>query len=122
MRNRSIKAFEEAKQYIVGGVNSPVRAFNSVGGTPPFIERGEGGYLIDIDGNSYIDYVQSWGPLILGHTDERIQKAVKDAVDKGLSFGVSLSFPKKSPLSQTGPTISPFEVSELFEFVINSIL
>ena len=85
--SKSIEAFEEAKRYIVGGVNSPVRAFNSVGGTPPFIARGEGGYLIDIDGNRYIDYVQSWGPLILGHTDERIQKAVKEAVEKGLSFG-----------------------------------
>jgi glutamate-1-semialdehyde 2,1-aminomutase len=84
---KSVEAFEDAKKYIVGGVNSPVRAFNSVGGTPPFIERGEGGYLIDIDGNRYIDYVQSWGPLILGHSDERIQNAVKSAVDRGLSFG-----------------------------------
>ena len=83
----SIEAFNDAKKYIVGGVNSPVRAFDSVGGTPPFIERGESGYLIDIDGNRYIDYVQSWGPLILGHTDERIQKSVIDAVSRGLSFG-----------------------------------
>ena len=86
MKN-SIQAFQEAKKYIVGGVNSPVRAFDSVGGTPPFIEKGESGYLIDIDGKKYIDYVQSWGPLILGHTDERIQKAVIEAVSKGLSFG-----------------------------------
>jgi glutamate-1-semialdehyde 2,1-aminomutase len=85
--SKSVEAFEEAKNYIVGGVNSPVRAFNSVGGTPPFIERGENGYLIDIDGNRYIDFVQSWGPLILGHTDERIQKSVEKALKNGLSFG-----------------------------------
>ncbi len=80
-------AFEEAKKVIVGGVNSPVRAFGSVGGIPPFISRGEGGYLIDIEENRYIDFVQSWGPLILGHTDERVLDAVKDAVSRGLSYG-----------------------------------
>jgi len=80
-------AFSEAQELIPGGVNSPVRAFSSVGGTPLFIEKGEGGYLIDIDGNRYIDYVQSWGPLIFGHTDESIENAVIDAVKKGLSFG-----------------------------------
>ena len=82
----SQKAFEQAQNLIPGGVNSPVRAFSSVGGTPPFIDRGEGGYIIDIDGNRYIDYVQSWGPLIFGHTDETIENAVIDAVKKGLSF------------------------------------
>ncbi|PHR54998.1 MAG: glutamate-1-semialdehyde-2,1-aminomutase [Arcobacter sp.] len=80
-------AFSEAQDLIPGGVNSPVRAFSSVGGTPIFIDKGEGGYLIDIDNNKYIDYVQSWGPLIFGHADESIQKAVIDAVKKGLSFG-----------------------------------
>jgi glutamate-1-semialdehyde 2,1-aminomutase len=84
---KSEKAFQRAKKSIVGGVNSPVRAFGSVGGIPPFIERGEGGYLIDIDGNRYIDFVQSWGPLILGHTNEKVLEAVKDAVSRGLSFG-----------------------------------
>ena len=63
----SINDFNEAKQVIPGGVNSPVRAFKSVGGTPPFIKRGEGPYLIDEDNNTYIDFVQSWGPLIFGH-------------------------------------------------------
>ncbi len=80
-------AYESAKNVIPGGVDSPVRAFKSVGGTPLFIEKGEGAYLIDIDGNRYIDFVQSWGPLIFGHCDDTIEKAVVDAVKKGLSFG-----------------------------------
>jgi len=84
---KSIAAFEEAYRYIPGGVDSPVRAFGSVGGTPPFIERGEGPYLYDIDGNRYIDYVQSWGPLIFGHCDAEIEQAVVETARKGLSFG-----------------------------------
>ena len=83
----SKQAFNEAKKYIPGGVDSPVRAFKSVGGTPLFIERGEGAYLYDIDGNRYIDFVQSWGPLIWGHCDKDIEEAVIDATKKGLSFG-----------------------------------
>ena len=83
----SIKAFKEAYKVIPGGVDSPVRAFSSVGGTPPFIDRGEGGYLYDIDGNRYIDFVQSWGPLIFGHRDADIEASVLDAVKRGLSFG-----------------------------------
>lgn len=83
----SKKAFELAQNVIPGGVDSPVRAFKSVGGTPIFIERGEGAYLIDIDGNRYVDFVQSWGPLIFGHCDKTIEFAVMDAVTKGLSFG-----------------------------------
>ncbi len=85
--SKSIKAYEEAKEVIPGGVDSPVRAFKSVGGTPPFIERGEGAYLFDIDGNRYIDFVQSWGPLIFGHADQAIEEAVCSASKKGLSFG-----------------------------------
>ncbi len=84
---KSEVAFKEAYAVIPGGVDSPVRAFSSVGGTPVFIDRGEGGYLIDIDGNRYIDFVQSWGPLILGHCDADIEASVMDAVKKGLSFG-----------------------------------
>ncbi len=84
---KSIEAFEEAKKYIPGGVDSPVRAFKSVGGTPVFIDRGEGSYLYDLDGNRYIDYVQSWGPLIFGHCDKDIEDSVIKAVKKGLSFG-----------------------------------
>lgn len=85
--DKSVKAFEKARHVIPGGVDSPVRAFKSVGGTPLFIKRGEGAYLIDVDDNRYIDYVQSWGPLIFGHADKMIEKAVIKAVKKGLSFG-----------------------------------
>jgi glutamate-1-semialdehyde 2,1-aminomutase len=85
--DKSIAAFEEAYRVIPGGVDSPVRAFSGVEGTPPFIEKGEGGYLFDIDGNKYIDYVQSWGPLIFGHCDVDIEKSVIEAVKRGLSFG-----------------------------------
>ncbi|TNF44923.1 MAG: glutamate-1-semialdehyde-2,1-aminomutase [Epsilonproteobacteria bacterium] len=85
--DKSIAAFEEAYKVIPGGVDSPVRAFSGVVGTPPFIQRGEGGYLFDIDGNRYIDYVQSWGPLIFGHADAEIEASVIDAVKNGLSFG-----------------------------------
>lgn len=85
--DKSIAAFKEAYQVIPGGVDSPVRAFSGVEGTPPFIERGEGGYLFDIDGNRYIDFVQSWGPLIFGHCDADIEASVIDAVKRGLSFG-----------------------------------
>ena len=85
--DKSIAAFEEAYKVIPGGVDSPVRAFSGVEGTPLFIERGEGGYLFDIDGNKYIDYVQSWGPLIFGHCDAEIEVSVIEAVKRGLSFG-----------------------------------
>jgi len=86
-REASKKAFQEAQHLIPGGVDSPVRAFKSVGGVPVFITEGEGGYLKDIDGNKYVDYVQSWGPLLFGHRDETIEAAVIDAVKHGLSFG-----------------------------------
>lgn len=83
----SIKAFKEAEKILPGGVNSPVRAFKSVNANPVFIEYGKGAYLTDIDGNKYIDYVLSWGPLILGHANEGVIKAVTDAAMKGTSFG-----------------------------------
>jgi len=83
----SMEAFEAAYKVIPGGVDSPVRAFGSVGGVPLFIERGEGAYLYDIDANRYIDYVQSWGPLIFGHCDLDIERAVLETVKRGLSFG-----------------------------------
>jgi glutamate-1-semialdehyde 2,1-aminomutase len=85
--SKSIEAFKEAYKYIPGGVDSPVRAFNSVGGTPPFIAKGEGSYIYDIDDNRYVDFVQSWGPLIFGHRDKDIEQSVIEAVQKGLSFG-----------------------------------
>ena len=85
--NKSEELYARAKKTIPGGVNSPVRAFNGVGGTPIFIERAEGAYLYDADGNAYIDYVGSWGPMICGHANPEIIDAVKQAADKGLSFG-----------------------------------
>lgn len=87
MFDKSIKAYEEAKCVIPGGVDSPVRAFGGVIGTPPFIVKGEGSYLYDIDGNKYLDFVQSWGPLIFGHCDKDIEKAVIETAKNGLSFG-----------------------------------
>ncbi len=79
--------FDRANVVIPGGVNSPVRAFKGVGGEPLFIERGEGAYLIDVDGKSYIDYIGSWGPLILGHCDPRVMAAITNALARGVSFG-----------------------------------
>ncbi len=87
MLERSKAAYEEAMRYIPGGVDSPVRAFKSVGGVPPFIDHGEGAFLYDIDGNRYTDYVQSWGPLIFGHADPQTLEAVCEQAKKGLSFG-----------------------------------
>ncbi|KKO51322.1 glutamate-1-semialdehyde 2,1-aminomutase [Paenibacillus sp. DMB20] len=80
-------AFEEAKQYIPGGVNSPVRAFKSVGLTPIYMDRGEGCRVYDIDGNSFIDYVGSWGPLIMGHAHPEVVEALRETAMKGTSFG-----------------------------------
>jgi glutamate-1-semialdehyde 2,1-aminomutase len=85
--DRSSTLFNEAKNYIPGGVNSPVRAFKGVGGEPIYFERGEGAYLYDVDGNEYIDYVGSWGPMILGHSNPSIVDAVRAELDKGLGFG-----------------------------------
>lgn len=79
--------FTRAQQTIPGGVNSPVRAFKAVGGTPPFISRAQGAYLYDSDNKAYIDYVLSWGPMVLGHNHEVIRNAVSDAINNGLSFG-----------------------------------
>jgi len=84
---KSEAAFQRAQKVIPGGVNSPVRAFRSVGGNPPFIARGEGSHIFDIDGNEYIDYVGSWGPLLLGHRHPAIVEAVRQALETGTSFG-----------------------------------
>ena len=83
----SEQLFERAQHTIPGGVNSPVRAFKSVGGTPVFIDRADGAYLYDVDGKRYIDYVGSWGPMLLGHNHPAIREAVIKAAEKGLSFG-----------------------------------
>ncbi len=84
---RSKRLFARARRSIPGGVNSPVRAFHGVGGTPPFIVRGRGSRLWDADGNTYVDYVGSWGPLILGHADPGVLRAVRRALERGTSFG-----------------------------------
>ena len=103
----STKAFNEAQSLIPGGVNSPVRAFKSVGGTPIFINEGKGAYLSDVDGNKYVDYVQSWGPLLFGHRDESIEAAVIEAVKHGLSFGA--------------PTLAETELAKLVVSFFDSI-
>jgi len=105
--NHSQEAFAKAQELIPGGVNSPVRAFKSVGGIPRFIASGEGAYLIDIDDNRYVDYVQSWGPLIFGHRDESIENAVIEAVKHGLSFGA--------------PTEAESDLAELIISIYDSI-
>lgn len=90
MRNAESRRLQQrAEQFIPGGVDSPVRAFGAVGGEPPFIVRGAGAYLYDADGNEYVDYVGSWGPMILGHANPQVVAAVKDAAERGTSFGAS---------------------------------
>ncbi|MCR1872659.1 glutamate-1-semialdehyde 2,1-aminomutase [Mammaliicoccus lentus] len=86
---KSIQAYNEAVNLMPGGVNSPVRAFKSVDTDPIFMEYGKGSKIYDIDGNEYIDYVLSWGPLILGHADDKVRNSLHEAVDKGTSFGAS---------------------------------
>ncbi|HTO23962.1 MAG TPA: aminotransferase class III-fold pyridoxal phosphate-dependent enzyme, partial [Spirochaetia bacterium] len=85
--DKSRAYFAEASQLLPGGVDSPVRAFKSVGGDPLFIERGEGPWLFDVDGNRYIDYVLSWGPLVLGHAHPAVVEAIRAAAGRGTSFG-----------------------------------
>lgn len=103
----SQKLFAEAQNYIPGGVNSPVRAFKSVGGSPIFIKKAKGAYIYDEDDNQYIELINSWGPMILGHANPRIQKAVSKAVKKSFSFGA--------------PTRKEVEIAELITEMIPSI-
>src|SRR5512141_394343 len=84
---RSVQLFKDAQKFIPGGVNSPVRAFKSVGADPLFIQKAAGPRIYDVDGNEFIDYVGSWGPMILGHCHPRVTAAIKAAVDSGSSFG-----------------------------------
>lgn len=91
-RTNSEKLFEKAKQYFPGGVSSPVRAFKSVLGAPLFMQRGKGSQIWDEDGNTFIDFCCSWGPLILGHADDRVTKAVEAALYKGTSFGTPTQY------------------------------
>ena len=87
MDKRSSDLFEEAQRYLPGGVNSPVRAFRAVGGRPFFVEKGDGSRVYDVDGNVYIDYVCSWGPLILGHAHPQVVEALQKTVERGTSYG-----------------------------------
>ncbi|HEY9747014.1 MAG TPA: aminotransferase class III-fold pyridoxal phosphate-dependent enzyme, partial [Oculatellaceae cyanobacterium] len=86
-RSKSEQAFKEAQKVLPGGVNSPVRAFRSVGGNPVFIEKAKGAYVWDIDGNQYIDYVASWGPAILGHAHPQVIRRIQEVAESGTSFG-----------------------------------
>src|SRR3954463_152010 len=87
MIEKSKELFERAQQSIPGGVNSPVRAFKSVGGTPIFIDKAKGAYLYDVDRNRYIDYIASWGPMILGHAYEPVVKAIQEYAAHSTSYG-----------------------------------
>lgn len=106
-RDKSREIFEKALTLIPGGVNSPARAFGGVGGSPVVFERAEGAWMIDVDGNRYIDYVLSWGPMILGHCDPRVTEALHAAVDHGTSFGA--------------PTLAENTIAELIIELVPSI-
>ena len=101
----SIENFQKAQDLLPGGVDSPVRAFRAVGGQPLFIQRGEGPYLYDVDGNRYIDYVLSWGPLILGHAHPEVVLALNQAVARGTSYGAPS--PLETELAQSVQSSMP---------------
>src|SRR3989337_794218 len=103
----SQKLFERAQQSIPGGVNSPVRAFKSVGGTPLFIKKAKGAYLYDEDGNKYIDYINSWGPMILGHAHEAVVSAIREKALSSTSFGA--------------PTELEIEMAELIKQMVPNV-
>src|ERR1700744_2754008 len=102
---RSQELFERAQRVIPGGVNSPVRAWRGVGGTPAFIVRGDGSHIFDADGNEYIDYVGSWGPLLLGHRHPAILAAIEEALTRGTSFGAPTE--QEIDLAETIRTMVP---------------
>ncbi len=105
--SRSKELFSKANKVIPGGVNSPVRAFKAVGGDPLFIASAKGAYLTDVDGNRYIELINSWGPMILGHAHESIEKAVRDSLSASFSFGA--------------PTQKEVEIAELIVSMVPSI-
>ena len=110
---RSQALFQEAQELLPGGVNSPVRAFRAVGGSPVFISAAEGPYLYDVDGNRYLDYVQSWGPMILGHTHPKVVEAVVQASKRGFSFGA----PTQAENELAGLVIDSVPSLEMVRFV-----
>ena len=105
--SKSLEAFEEAKNLMPGGVNSPVRSYRSVDCNPPFIARAEGDKIYDIDGNEYIDYVGSWGPMVVGHAHPRVVKALQEAAARGTSYGA--------------PTLIESELAKLVQSVYPSM-
>jgi glutamate-1-semialdehyde 2,1-aminomutase len=107
MKTRNEILFDKSQLVIPGGVNSPVRAFRSVGGTPLFVSRGEGSFIWDADGRRYVDYVGSWGPLVLGHAHPQVVEAVREAASRGLSFGA--------------PTEAELEMAELLTRLLPSV-
>ena len=107
IRNKSITLFEEAQKNIPGGVNSPVRSFGQVGGTPVFMKRADGAYLYDEDDNAYIDYINSWGPMILGHQHSSVVSAVEKQIKKAFSFGT--------------PTSAEVEMAKLVKLMVPNI-
>jgi glutamate-1-semialdehyde 2,1-aminomutase len=106
-RDKSKALFDEAQKYIPGGVNSPVRAFRQVGGTPVFMHRANGAYIYDEDGNKYIDYINSWGPMILGHRHDIVQHAVEQQCKRAFSFGT--------------PTLLEVEIARLIKSMVPNI-
>ncbi|TMC16841.1 MAG: glutamate-1-semialdehyde-2,1-aminomutase [Chloroflexi bacterium] len=110
---RSQALFQEAQELLPGGVNSPVRAFRAVGGSPVFISAAQGPYLYDVDGNRYLDYVQSWGPMILGHTHPKVVEAVVQASKRGFSFGA----PTQAENELAGLVIDSVPSLEMIRFV-----
>src|ERR687894_440704 len=106
-------AFAKARQFMPGGVSSPVRAFKAVGGTPVFVREGEGCVVEDVDGNRYVDYVASYGPLIAGHANERVVAALSKAIGRGTSFG----FPTESEAQLAGLICSALPSMEMVRFV-----
>jgi Glutamate-1-semialdehyde aminotransferase len=104
---KSQDLFEKSKHHIAGGVNSPVRAFKSVGGTPIFFKKSRECYLYDEDGNKYLDFVGSWGPMVLGHSNKNIVNAIKNQASKGISFGA--------------PTKNELEIAKIIKSYLPSI-
>ena len=112
-RDKSRMLYDDAVKYLPGGVNSPVRAFRSVGGTPLFMKQGKGSHLFDEDDNEYIDYCMSWGPLILGHADKDVLRAIHETADKGTSFGT----PNRHEVELAKMVINAFPSMDKVRFV-----
>ena len=113
MREKSLELFQEAQKYIPGGVNSPVRAFRSVGIHPAFIARAKDAYIYDADGNEYIDYITSWGPMIVGHANEEVREAVTEALGRGASYGA----PTAAEVTMAKMVVEAFPAMEMVRMV-----